>query len=69
VTFRLHAELFAFAGLDRRVAVEPGRQRIMVGSSSADIAAECEIRITGSRRVLDDRQAYLAEVSVEPTGA
>lgn len=69
VTFRLHAELFAFAGLDRRVAVEPGRQRIMVGSSSADIAGECEIRITGSRRVLDDRQAYLAEVSVEPTGA
>ena len=69
VSFRLHAELFAFAGLDRRVSVEPGRQRIMVGSSSADIAGECEVRITGARRVLDDRQAYLAEVSVEPTEA
>jgi beta-glucosidase len=66
VTFRLHAELFAFAGLDRQVAVEPGRQRVMVGNSSADVACEAEIRITGSRRVLDDRQAYLAEVSAAP---
>lgn len=69
VTFRLHAELFAFAGIDRRVAVEPGRQLVMVGSSSADIACEAEVRITGSRRVLDDRQAYLAEVSEAPAGA
>jgi beta-glucosidase len=69
VSFRLHAELFAFAGLDRQVSVEPGRQRIMVGSSSADIAGECEVRITGGRRVLDDRRAYLAEVSVEPAEA
>jgi beta-glucosidase len=69
VTFRLHAELFAFAGIDRQVAVEPGRQRVMVGSSSADIAADREIRIRGTRRVLDDRQAYLAEVRVEPEQA
>jgi len=69
VTFRLHAELFAFAGIDRQVAVEPGRQRVMVGSSSADIAADREIRIKGTRRVLDDRQAYLAEVRVEPEQA
>ncbi len=66
VTFRLHAELFAFAGIDRRVAVEPGRQLVMVGSSSADIAGEAEVRITGTRRVLADRRAYLAKVSVEP---
>lgn len=64
VTFLLHAELFAFAGLDRHVAVEPGRQRLLVGSSSADIACETELRITGTRRVLDDRRAYLAQVSV-----
>jgi beta-glucosidase len=69
VTFRLHAELFAFAGLDRQVAVEPGRQLVMVGSSSADIAGQAEIRITGTRRVLDDRQAYLAEVSVAPASS
>jgi beta-glucosidase len=66
VSFRLHAELFAFCGIDRQVAVEPGRQRIMVGSSSADITGECEVRITGSRRVLHDRQGYLAEVYVTP---
>jgi beta-glucosidase len=69
VTFRLHAELFAFAGIDRRVAVEPGRQLVMVGSSSADIACETEVRITGARRVLADRRGYLAEVSVEPAEA
>jgi beta-glucosidase len=66
VTFRLHAELFAFAGVDRAVSVEPGRQRIMVGSSSADIAAEAEVRITGERRLLTDRRGYLAQVTVEP---
>jgi beta-xylosidase len=69
IRFRLHAELFAFSGLDRAVSVEPGRQRIMVGTSSADIAAEAEIRITGERRVLTDRQAYLSEVVVEPAQA
>jgi beta-glucosidase len=69
VSFRLHAELFAFAGIDRQVAVEPGRQRIMVGTSSADIACEGEIRINGPRRVLDDRRGYLAEVRVEYAGA
>ena len=36
---------------------------------AADIAGECEIRIIGGRRVLDDRQAYLAEVSVDPASA
>jgi hypothetical protein len=41
----------------------------MVGSSSADIAGECDVRISGSRRILDDRQAYLAEVRVEPVAA
>ncbi len=65
VTFRLHAELFAFSGLDRQVSVEPGRQRIMVGSSSVDIACEAEVRIVGDRRVLHDRHGYLAEVHVE----
>lgn len=38
----------------------------MVGSSSADIACEAEVRITGTRRVLADRRAYLADVSEEP---
>ncbi|MBX3031962.1 MAG: glycoside hydrolase family 3 C-terminal domain-containing protein [Chloroflexi bacterium] len=69
VTFRLHAELFSFAGLDHRVSVEPGRQRIMVGSSSADIACTSEIRITGSRRVLDGPRVLLAEVSAASTPA
>jgi beta-glucosidase len=66
VTFRLHAELFAFAGVDRQVSVEPGRQLVMVGSSSADIDCEAEVRIVGTRRVLQDRRAYLAEVTTEP---
>lgn len=65
VTFHLHAELFAFSGLDREVSVEPGRQRILVGSSSADIACEAELLIRGSRRILDDRRSYLAEVGTE----
>jgi beta-glucosidase len=66
VTFRLHAELFAFAGVDRQVSVEPGRQLVMVGSSSVDIDCEAEVRIVGTRRVLQDRRAYLAEVTTEP---
>jgi beta-glucosidase len=69
VTFRLHAELFAFSGLDRRMSVEPGRQRIMVGSSSADIACTAELRITGPRRLLDHGRVLLSEVDSDPTDA
>jgi len=41
----------------------------MFGSSSADVACETQVRITGTRCVLDDRRASLAEVSVEPAEA
>jgi beta-glucosidase len=65
VTFTVDAEQLAFSGLDREVAVEPGRYRILVGSSSADIACTSEFQVTGTRRLLRDRRHYLSQVRVE----
>ena len=65
VTFRLHAELFAFAGLDRRVSVEPGRQRIMVGSSSADIASKSRSGSWGRLSARTAKQHLLERVGSE----
>ena len=39
VTFRLAAEQLAFTGLDGTLVFEPGRVRVMVGTSSADLPA------------------------------
>ncbi len=66
VTFRLDAEQLAITGLDRRRAVEPGRFRLMVGSSSADIAAEAELVVEGRRRIVTDRTVYFTSVRTEP---
>lgn len=69
VSFRPHAEFVRVRGHRPPDRAQPGRQLVMFGSSSADVACETQVRITGTRCVLDDRRASLAEVSVEPAEA
>ena len=47
VTFRLAAEQLAFTGLDGRLVLEPGRVRLMVGTSSADLPCQADLELTG----------------------
>jgi beta-glucosidase len=65
VTFRLAAEQLAFTGLDGRLVLEPGRVRVMVGTSSADLPCQAELELTGEPAVLARRSRYLTEVSVD----
>ena len=65
VTFRLAAEQLAFTGLDGRLVLEPGRVRVMVGSSSADLPCQADLELTGETAVLARRSRYLTEVAVD----
>jgi len=65
VTFRLAAEQLAFTGLDGRLVLEPGRVRLMVGTSSTELPCEAEVELTGEPTVLARRSRYLTEVAVD----
>jgi beta-glucosidase len=65
VTFRLAAEQLAFTGRDGALVLEPGRVRLMVGTSSADLPCQAEIEVTGETTVLERRSRYLTEVAVD----
>lgn len=69
VTFQLAAEQLAFTGVDGRSIVEPGRSRVMVGTSSVDLPCEAEFEVTGERTLVTNRTRYLTEVSVEHASA
>ena len=64
VTFRLAAEQLAFTGLDGRLVLEPGRVRVMVGTSSAELPCQADVELTGETAVLARRSRYLTEVAV-----
>jgi beta-glucosidase len=65
VTFHLTAEQLAFTGLDGRLVLEPGRVRVMVGTSSADLPCQADLELTGETAVLARRSRYLTEVAVD----
>jgi beta-xylosidase len=65
VTFRLAAEQLAFTGLDGRLVLEPGRVRLLVGTSSTELPCEAEVELTGEPSVLARRSRYLTEVAVD----
>jgi beta-xylosidase len=65
VTFRLAAEQLAFTGLDGRLVLEPGRVRLLVGTSSTELPCQAEVELTGEPSVLARRSRYLTEVAVD----
>jgi len=65
VTFTLAAEQLAFTGVDGSLVVEPGRHRVMVGTSSADLPCRDEFEVTGSVRRVVARTRYLTPTTVE----
>jgi beta-glucosidase len=58
VRFTLAAEQLAFTGIDGRLLVEPGRHRVMVGTSSADLPLQDEFEVVGQPRVLGARSRF-----------
>ena len=64
VRFTLHAEQLAFTGVDGRLRVEPGRHRVMLGTSAADLPLSAEFELVGEVQELTERTHYLTTVSV-----
>ena len=64
VTFTLHAEQLAFTGVDGRLVIEPGRHRVMVGTSSAELPLIAEFEVTGETRRLPARSRFFTRVEV-----
>jgi beta-glucosidase len=65
VTFRLAAEQLSFSGHDGTLVLEPGRVRLMVGTSSSELPCQADVELTGEATVLAQRSRYLTEVAVD----
>ena len=64
VTFGLAVEQLAFTGIDGRLRIEPGRHRVMVGTSSADLPLEDQFEVLGEVRILPARSRFFSTVRV-----
>ena len=64
VTFTLAAEQLAFVDEPGSWLVEPGRFRLLVGTSSADLPLEAALVVAGPARRIEARSRYFTEVSV-----
>jgi beta-xylosidase len=64
VTFRLAAEQLAFSGLGGGLVLEPGRVRVMVGTSSTELPCQADVELTGEATAIARRTRYLTEVAV-----
>ncbi len=65
MTFGVSADQFAFSGLDHRVAVEPNRVDLFVGTSSDDHRLEGSVHVVGERRILrPSERSFLPTVAV-----
>jgi len=63
-TFVLHANQFGFHNQDADFILEPGKIKLMVGTSSIDLPLETEIEITGEVCNIADDKVFFSEVSV-----
>ncbi len=64
VRFSLAAEQLAFTGVDGTLVIEPGRHRVMVGTSSVDLPCSAEFEVVGVSRRLHARDRFFTLVEV-----
>ena len=60
----LAAEQLAFTGVDGSLRVEPGRHRVMVGTSSVDLPCQADLEVVGELRLLHARSRFTTAVAV-----
>jgi beta-glucosidase len=64
VTFQLPVNQLAFYDEEMKLVVEPGRIKLMVGSSSADIRCEGSFEIVGEGKSLETERVFDCPVKV-----
>jgi beta-glucosidase len=69
IRFHLSTEQLCYIDADYRRVVEPGRVRVMVGRSSADLPLSAELTLTGAIHELVHRSWYLTETDEIAPGA
>jgi len=65
VSWRLSSEQLSYYGVDYRRIVEPGRVRVFVGSSSADLPLSADLELVGPVVDLPERRHFLTPVKIE----
>ncbi len=65
VSWRLSSEQLSYVGVDYRRIIEPGRVRLFVGSSSADLPLSADLDLVGPVVQLPVRRHFLTPVTVE----
>ncbi len=65
VVFRMPVELLAFHDMDMKRIIEPGKYRIMIGSSSEDLRLEADFEVAGEVRQIVDFERFETKVSIE----
>lgn len=66
VTFSLHADLTAFAGLAGGLVVEPGEVELRVARSSAEVHATHRLELVGGLRAVGHERHLTASIAVAP---
>ncbi len=65
ITFAMSADMLSFTGLDYKKVIEPGRIKVMIGSSSEDIRLEADLILTGEKRYPGEDRKMMTGVAVE----
>jgi beta-glucosidase len=65
VSFILHAEQFAYTGVDYRRVIEPGTVTLFAGTSSADLPLSVAIELVGPVVDLPERRRFVTRTAVE----
>jgi len=65
VTFRLSVDQLAFYDQHMRFVVEPGRFKVMIGSSSEDIRLSGHFEVIGDTKVTPSTRTFFSEVKVK----
>lgn len=69
LTFRVHADLSSFTGLDGRRIVEPGDLELRLGRSCSDAVFTVTVTLTGSVRHVDHTRRLTADTAVTACAA
>ena len=65
VTFRLSVDQLAFYDQHMRFVVEPGRFKVMIGSSSEDIRLSGHFEVIGDTKVTPSTRTFFSEVKIK----
>ena len=65
IIFEIPSEILAFHNQDMKLVIEPGKYKVFIGSSSADLKLEEEFEIEGEPKFIRKRKKFFSKVKIE----